>query len=82
LTTSDYESIVRVVNAPRNTDPRQATTVRLSADTLERLAFLADAEHRTRSALIEILIVEALDARDLRAEAAEVLGTPETTHYR
>jgi len=43
--------------------PREKVAVRLSAGGLEAIDRLAEREHRTRSDMIRVLLIEAIEAR-------------------
>lgn len=45
---------------------REKVAVRLSADDLEAIDRLAETEHRTRSDMIRVLLIEAVAARTKR----------------
>jgi metal-responsive CopG/Arc/MetJ family transcriptional regulator len=47
--------------------PREKVAIRLSADGLAEVDRLAEAEHRTRSDMIRVLLIEAIAARRKRA---------------
>lgn len=47
---------------------REKVAVRLSAAGIEAIDTLAEIEHRTRSDMIRVLLIEAIDARRRKAK--------------